>query len=84
MKKWEKKPVAVSRITQQQRDYYAKMRNIRKDLEDWYTYEQVVERNYKDFTSEDIKMLIDDIVYYTAKMKYMRERIDKIKDLAWY
>ena len=84
MKKWEKKPVAVSRITQQQRDYYVKMSNIRKDLEAGYTYEQVVERNYKDFTSEDIKMLIDDIVYYTAKMKYMRERIDKIKDLAWY
>ena len=66
------------------RDYNTKLQAIRKDLRDWYTHEQVVERNYKEFDEKDIKLLIEDIVYYTAKIKYMRERIDQIKDLAWY
>lgn len=66
------------------RDYNTKLQAIRKDLRDWYTHEQVVERNYKEFDEKDIKLLIEDIVYYTAKIKFMRERIDKIKDLAWY
>jgi len=66
------------------RDYNTKLQAIRKDLRDWYTHEQVVERNYKEFDENDIKLLIEDIVYYTAKIQYMRERIDKIKDLAWY
>jgi len=68
----------------QTRDYNTKLQAIRKDLRDWYTHEQVVERNYKEFDENDIKLLIEDIVYYTAKIQYMRERIDKIKDLAWY